>query len=216
MASARPAVVPRGLLLVLSGPGGVGKTSLVMEWRRRDPSLRYTTSVTTRSPRQKAEQYEHVDEDEFAALVAKGEFVQWINPPALEFYGTRRAPIDQSVADGADMVFDYCPEGYLNLRRAYPDNVIGIFVMAPSIETMRDRLEQRGTEADGEADVRVEMALKDFAFIDAHDYFVVNDDFETTMATLEAIRQAERHCVRRSIDRERFAALGSPALLRYY
>ncbi len=216
MASAGSSAVTSGLLLVLSGPGGVGKTSLVMEWRRRDSSLRYTTSVTTRSPRLKAEQYEHVDEGEFVTLVAKGEFVQWINPPGLEFYGTRRAPIDESLAEGADMVFDYCPEGYLNLRRAYPDDVIGIFVMAPSVETMRDRLERRGTEADGEVDVRVEMARKDFAFINLHDYLVVNDDFETTMATLEAIRQAERRRVRRSMDVERFAALASPALLRYY
>jgi len=200
----------------LSGPGGVGKTSLVMEWLRRDSSLRYTTSVTTRSPRLKAEQYEHVEEDEFVELVAKGEFIQWINPPGLEFYGTRRAPIDESLADGADMVFDYCPEGYLNLRRAYPDDVVGIFVMAPSIETMRERLEQRGTEADGEVDVRVEMARKDFAFIDSHDYVVINDDFETTMATIEAIRRTERHRVRRSMDVEQFAALASPALLRYY
>jgi guanylate kinase len=205
-----------GLLLVLSGPGGVGKTSLVMEWCRRDSSLRYTTSVTTRSPRLKAEQYEHVDEDEFAALVAKGEFIQWINPPGLEFYGTRRAPIDESLAEGADMVFDYCPEGYLNLRRAYPKEVVGIFVMAPSIETMRERLEQRGTEADGEVDVRVEMARKDFAFINSHDHVVINDDFETTMMTIEAIRRAEHHRVGRSMDVERFAALASPALLRYY
>jgi guanylate kinase len=205
-----------GLLLVLSGPGGVGKTSLVMEWCRRDSSLRYTTSVTTRSPRLKAEQYEHVDENEFAALVAKGEFIQWINPPGLEFYGTRRAPIDESLAEGADMVFDYCPEGYLNLRRAYPNDVVGIFVMAPSIETMRERLEQRGTEADGEVDVRVEMARKDFAFINSHDHVVINDDFETTMTTIEAIRRAEHHRVGRSVDVERFAALASPALLRYY
>ena len=87
----------KGLLLVLSGPGGVGKTSLMMEWRRRDPSLRYTTSVTTRSPRPKAEQYEHVGEDEFRELVEAGEFVQWINPPGLEFYGTLRAPIDAAL-----------------------------------------------------------------------------------------------------------------------
>ena len=155
-------------------------------------------------------------EDEFVALVARGEFIQWINPPGLEFYGTRRAPIDESLAEGADMVFDYCPEGYLNLRRAYPDDVVGIFVMAPSIETMRERLEQRGTEADGEVDVRVEMARKDFAFINSHDYVVINDDFETTMATIEAIRRTEQHRVRRSMDVERFAALASPALLRYY
>jgi guanylate kinase len=208
--------VAKGLLLVLSGPGGVGKTSLMMEWRRRDPSLRYTTSVTTRSPRPKAEQYEHVGEDEFLELVEAGEFVQWIKPPGLEFYGTLRAPIEASVADGADMVFDYCPEGYLNLRRAYPDHVVGIFVMAPSLETMRDRLERRGTEADGEVDVRMDMALKDLAFIDAHDYFVVNDEFETTMATLEAIRHAEHHRAASNGERDRFAAIGSTALLRYY
>lgn len=206
----------KGLLLVLSGPGGVGKTSLMMEWRRRDPSLRYTTSVTTRSPRPKAEQYEHVGEDEFRQLVESGKFVQWINPPGLEFYGTLRAPIDAALADGADMVFDYSPEGYLNLRRAYPDNVVGIFVMAPSLETMRERLEQRGTEADGEVEVRMEMALKDFAFIDTHDYFVVNDDLETTMGTLEAIRHAEHHRAASNGERNRFTAIAPSALLRYY
>lgn len=205
-----------GLLLVLSGPGGVGKTSLVQEWRRRDPSLRYTTSVTTREPRAKAEQYEHIGEEEFDALVADGEFVQWINPPGLEYYGTRRAPIDECLAEGADMVFDYCPEGYLNLRRAYPDNVVGIFVMAPTVEAMRDRLEQRGTEADGEVEVRAAMAHQDFCFIDWHDYFVVNDDFVQTMAALEAIRRAERMRPCRSAAAAGFTALAHPALLRYY
>lgn len=173
-------------------------------------------SVTTRAPRPKAEQYEYIDEDEFNARLAQGEFVQWINPPGLEFYGTRRAPIEESIRDGADMVFDYVPEGYLNLRRAYPDNVVGIFVMATSVETMRDRLERRGTEADGEVDVRVQMALKDFAFIDAHDYLVVNDDFDEAVAAVEAIREAEHRRVRRTTDAQRFTELASPALLRYY
>jgi guanylate kinase len=214
----RPPAGPRarGLLLVLSGPGGVGKTSLSMEWRRRDPSLRYTTSVTTRAPRAKAEDYEHVTADVFDALLAGDEFVQWINPPGLDHYGTRRAPIDACLADGMDMVFDYVPEGYLNLRRAYPDHVVGIFVMAPSLEIMRERLEQRGTEAAGEVDVRTEMAHQDFGYIDWHDYFVVNEDFEQTMAALEAIRCAEQLRPRRSAAAAGFADAGRPAPLRYY
>ncbi len=181
----------RGRLFVVAGPGGVGKTSLVEAWRRAEPDLGYTTSVTTREPREKLENYEHVSRQSFRAMIERGDFVQWINPYG-EYFGTLHAPIREAIAQGRDMVFDYVPEGFLNLRRYYPASTVGIFVMAPDMATMRRRLENRGTEFAAEVDIRYEMARQDFDFIGQHDYIVINDDFDEALARLRAIRAAER------------------------
>lgn len=202
------------VLFVVSGPGGVGKTSLVEAWRQAEPDLGYAMSVTSRAPRQKLENYHHVSEDEFRAMIAGDEFVQWINPYG-EYFGTPHQPIRDAIAEGRDMVFDYVPEGLLNLRRSYRDHVVGIFIMAPTLDVMRARLEARGTEAAGEVEIRYEMALQDFDFIDIHEYHLVNEDFEATLQNLRAIRAAEHARVSR-MKHIPFRAHARKALLRYY
>ncbi len=204
----------RGRLFVVSGPGGVGKTSLVEAWRRAEPDLGYTTSVTTREPREKLENYEHVSRESFRSMIERGDFVQWINPYG-EFFGTLHAPIREAIAEGRDMVFDYVPEGFLNLRRYYPASTVGIFVMAPDMATMRRRLENRGTEFADEVDIRYEMARQDFDFIEQHDYIVINDDFDQALARLRAIRAAERVRVS-ALTELPFQRFRRPTLVRYY
>lgn len=207
-------LISRGRLFVLCGPGGVGKTSLMEAWREAEPDLGYTTSVTTREPREKLENYQHVSKAEFLAMIERGDFVQWINPYG-EYFGTRHQPIREAIEGGRDLVFDYVPEGYLNLKRYYPAATVGIFVMTPDMATMRRRLEARGTEFAAEVEIRYEMARQDFDFIDQHDYAVINDDFDETLATLRAIRAAERsrvsHLTRLPWQRHKRSAL-----LRYY
>jgi guanylate kinase len=115
------------------------------------------------------------------------------------------------------MVFDYCPEGYLNLRRRFPSQVIGIFIMAPSLSVLRERLANRGTECEEEMVLRYKMALQDFNFVDQHRYHIINDSFSASLDQLRAIRVAE-HC---RLDRQEgvlaaYAACAQGALLRYY
>ena len=211
-------VKPSSCLFVLSGPCGTGKTSLALAWLEAEGDMLYTRSVTTRRPRQgTVENYDYISRDQFAARVERGEFVQWIHPSYDEYYGTRRAPIEEAIANGQDMVFDYCPEGYLNLRRAFPDHVVGIFLMAPTVEAMEKRLEGRGTEREAELKLRHRMALADFNFVDQHRYHVINDDFDQTLVQLRAIRVAEKaRLARQRAVLDTYAHHARPALLRYY
>jgi guanylate kinase len=113
------------------------------------------------------------------------------------------------------MVFDYVPEGFLNLRRYYPEATVGIFVMAPDMGTMRRRLEGRGTEFAAEVENRYEMARQDFDYIGEHDYIDINDDFGESLARLQAIRAAERARVSRLTGLP-FQEHRQPTLVRYY
>ncbi|MFF4642943.1 hypothetical protein [Streptomyces sp. NPDC001389] len=210
---------PTGCLFVLSGPSGTGKTSLSRAMVAADPTLAGTRSVTTREPRPGGgeEHYDHVTRDEFLKMAGNGEFVQWIHPSFDEYYGTLLEPVRQALDEGRDLVLDYCPEGYLNLKRAFPEQTVGVFVMAPSVRMMDRRLAGRGSENEQERELRHTMALRDFNFVDRHDYHVVNDDFEETLATLMAIRRAEK--ARLAHQRGVLAAYArhaEPALLRYY
>ncbi|MEU4212952.1 hypothetical protein AB0F13_23650 [Streptomyces sp. NPDC026206] len=210
---------PTGCLFVLSGPSGTGKTSLARAMAEADPTLVITRSVTTRRPRPGAgeEHYDHVTRDEFLKMAGNGEFAQWIRPSSDEYYGTLRAPLDEALGRGQDLLLDYCPEGYLNLRRFFPAQTVGVFIMAPSVEMMDRRLAGRGSENEEERELRHTMALRDFSFVAEHDYHVVNDDFEETLGTLLAIRRAEK--ARLSHQRLALGAYGrhaEPALLRYY
>ena len=211
-------VAPQACLFVLSGPCGTGKTSLAEAWRKAEPELGYTRSVTTRDRRPgEPDHYDRVERSEFERMIADAAFVQWIRPTYDEYYGTLRAPIDAAISEGRDMVFDYCPEGTLNLLRVYTKHVVPIWIMAPTVAAMRDRLRGRGTESTDEQEQRHAMALADFNFVDMHRYHVINDDFDSALATLRAIRLAERARLdRQPAARDQYAAAASPALLRYY
>ena len=218
MTMAQFAAPPSACLFVLSGPCGTGKTTLAEAWRAAEPDLLYTRSVTTRALRpNEADHYDRVSRATFLQMISDDAFVQWIRPAYDEYYGTLRAPIEAAIAAGRDMVFDYCPEGTLNLMRACPAHVVPIFVMAPSVEEMQRRLAGRATETEPERAQRHRMALMDFNFVDRHRYHVVNDDPARALAVLSAIRQAERARLDRQpgvLDTYRRAA--APALLRYY
>lgn len=210
-------VTSSGILLVLSGPSGIGKTSLVTAMRENDPSIAYARSVTTRQPRKGTEEhYDFVSREEFLRMVERDEFIQWIHPSFDEFYGTPRAPVDAALANGQDLVFDYIPEGYLNLRRFYPQQTVGVFVMAPSVAEMRRRLRKRGTEFGDELVHRQRMAERDFDFVPMHEYHVINDDFDRTLRIIEAIRLAEKARIQRQPGvTEQYAQHSVKTLLRY-
>ncbi|MGS0628464.1 methyltransferase domain-containing protein [Photorhabdus sp. RM125S] len=107
-------------------------------------------------------------------------------------HGTPIAPLQEAISAGRDLVFDYTPQLYLNLRRQFRQHVVGIFIVPPTLSELINRLSKRGTEQGQELHIKQRMALQDLAYADEHDYHVVNDDFEKTLQTLKCIHTSER------------------------
>jgi guanylate kinase len=192
-----------GLLFVVSGPSGAGKDTLVEGLRLRRETLRYSISATTRAPRdgeRHGEHYFFVSHEEFGSLLNDGKLLE-----SREYngnlYGTPRDYVDQSLAEGYDVVIKPEVNGALAVRGAFPDAIL-IFVVPDRFSHLRERLLARRTETNEEIARRLEIATREMKFIRRFDYIVVNeqDRPEQAVRDLEAIFQAERFRIHRYPD----------------
>ncbi len=211
----------RATFYVLSGPGGTGKTTLIKRWLEDCPDLGYVPNVTTRKPRPASQVdesgfYEFVSREEFRGLVERDAFAQWVNPSEGKYYGTPIAPLNEAITEHRDLVFDYTPQLYINLRRQFRDQVVGIFIIPPTFSELLARLRSRGTEAGTELHIKEQMAVQDLGYIDEHHYHVVNDDLDSTLAVLKSIRVAESHRLDRMIGIRDLCQARSPRTMMFY
>ena len=183
----------RGVCLVLAAASGTGKTSLSRKMIAADSNLALSISMTTRAPRDgeiDGVHYLFRTQAEFDALVAAGGFLEH----AYVFgrsYGTPRAPVEAALIAGRDVLFDIDWQGHRLLRAALPADVIGVFILPPSIEVLADRLRKRGDREDAIAK-RMAAAEAEISHAGEFDRVVVNDDFDVTLAELIAILAAAR------------------------
>ena len=184
---------PRGFVVVLSGPSGVGKTSIYGRVLRERDDLEFSVSATTR-PRRDGEtdgrDYWFLDEVEFGRRVAAGEFAEHFEVHGKR-YGTLRAPVDDAVARGRIMLLDVDVQGGRALRACYPDGVF-VFIYPPSFAVLEARLRGRASDPPEVIAERLRNAPGEMAEYAAYDYIIVNDDLARAQATLAAIIAAER------------------------
>jgi guanylate kinase len=191
-------ITRRGVCLVLAAASGTGKTSLSRKMIAADSNLRLSVSMTTRAPRDgeiDGVHYLFRTQAEFDALVAAGGFLEHAHVFGRS-YGTPRAPVEAALASGRDVLFDIDWQGHRLLRAALPADVVGVFILPPSIAALADRLRGRGDPAEAVAK-RMAEAEAEISHAGEFDHVLVNDDFDVTLAGLTAILHAARSATHR-------------------
>ena len=179
-----------GKLLIFSAPSGSGKTTLVRELMARFPRLEFSVSATSRAPRGKEENghdYHFVTADEFRKLIKANEFVEWEEVYEGNYYGTLRSEIEAIWTRGNVCMFDVDVAGGIRLKSIFGDNARSFFVMAPSPEELRRRLEGRGTDSPESIERRIAKADAETARAGEFDHIIVNDEVSRAVDEIAAI-----------------------------
>ncbi|MDM7859203.1 guanylate kinase [Alteromonas sp. ASW11-36] len=190
-----------GNLFILSAPSGAGKSSLIKALltkhadsvQRRNGDLQVSVSHTTRDPRPgevDGEHYHFVDRAEFERLIEQGAFFEWAEVFG-NYYGTSRVTIENTLSKGIDVFLDIDWQGARQVKQQLPD-AIGIFILPPSLEVLKSRLDSRGQDSAEVIASRMQKAKDEMSHYDEFDYVLVNDDFSTTLAALESVVFAQR------------------------
>jgi guanylate kinase len=183
----------RGALFVVSAPSGAGKTTLCREVRRLLPDLAYSISVTTRAPRPgevNGVDFDFVGDDEFGALLERGALAEWATVHG-HLYGTRASTLEAALAEGADVLLDIDTQGAAQLRARHPEAVL-VFIVAPSMVELEQRLRERRSDAATDIARRLRRAREEIGLWRRYDYLIVNRDLKEAIDHLTAIIQAER------------------------
>ena len=202
-----------GNLFVVAAPSGAGKSSLVKALLELDSHVQPSVSHTTRAPRgqeKHGREYFFASEQEFDAMVAANGFVEWANVHGRR-YGTSRKVIEERVAQGADVVLEIDFQGALQIKQAFANAVL-VFVLPPSWDELRARLERRGEDAPDVIDLRLENAAEEMAQASKFDFVIINEVFERALFDLKTIVHAQRlkYAAQRRARAETFESLNIP------
>ena len=184
----------KGMLLVISGPSGTGKGTLIERLMKEDPTLVFSVSATTRAPRPgeiDGVHYHFVTNERYDQLVAENAFVEYANVHGNR-YGTLRSEVYERLERGENVVLDIDVQGALNVIASEKEKV-SIFILPPSMQELRSRLTGRGTETEEAIERRLHNAVWEISQKDKYQYKVINDDLESCLHTLQAIIEAEKH-----------------------
>ena len=202
-----------GNLFVVSAPSGAGKSSLVRALREFDARVYLSVSHTTRAPRgqeKHGREYYFVSDAEFDAMAANNGFAEWANVHGRR-YGTAKRSLEERIKGGTDVLLEIDYQGALQVKDAFPNAVL-IFVLPPSWDELRARLENRGEDAPEVIELRLKNAEEEMAQVEKFDFVIINELFESALFDLKAIIHAQRlkYAAQRRLRAETFESLNIP------
>ena len=207
-------IARRGLCLVLAAPSGAGKSAITRALLESDPDLLLSVSVTTRAPRPYETEGVHYlfrTQETFDAMVAAGEMLEWAGVFGRS-YASPRGPVEQALAAGRDVVFDIDWQGYHQVRAALPGDVVGLFIMPPSLVELEARLRARASDSEAEIVRRMATATAEISHVREFDFVLVNHQLAQAVADTRAVLHAARLAMARQTGLEDFThRLSTPA-----
>ena len=191
----------KGIMLVVSGPSGVGKGTVCKYLTDRESDIFLSVSATSRNPRPGEEEGKHyyfVTPEKFKEMIDNDEFLEYANY-ITSSYGTPKAPCFEHLKNGNSVILEIEVQGGTKVKEKHPDTVM-IFMVPPDMETLKERLRGRGTESDEIIEKRIKRAYEEFDYLDKYDYIVVNDDIERAAMRIKSIICAEQQKRSRVFD----------------
>jgi guanylate kinase len=203
----QPGISRRGIMLVLSSPSGAGKTTLTRNLLEQEQKVALSISATTRTRRPSEIDGVHYlfrTKRQFEVMRDSGELLEWAEVHG-NYYGTPREPVEKALAEGRDVLFDIDWQGTRQLLDKMRDDVVTVFVLPPSADELKARLERRAEDSAGVIAQRLQNAAEEISHWQEYDYILVNRDLDDSFARLRAILTAERLKRVKMLDIESFA-----------
>ncbi|NLP00348.1 MAG: guanylate kinase [Clostridiaceae bacterium] len=182
-----------GLLLVVSGPAGVGKGTIVRKMMENDTKFVFSVSATSRVPRaneSEGKNYYYKTREQFEEMIKNDELLEWVEYCG-NYYGTPRDLVCREIEKGNVVILEIEVDGALNVKRLFPDCVL-CFIIPPDFDELEKRLRGRGTDTEESIISRLSRAKEEFKYLDKYDYLVVNDSIENATQRFISIVQAEQ------------------------
>ena len=174
--------------ITISAPSGSGKTTLCKALQKVEPEIEWSISYTTREKRNIEENgldYHFISQNKFEDYILSGYFVEWENVHGF-YYGTAKSTLDNAIENNKILLLEMDVKGSMNIKRLYPDNTFSIFIIPPSIEHLRKRLKNRGTDTKKVIELRLKRFQQEMAFQKKFDYVMVNENLD--LAKIELIK----------------------------
>ncbi len=188
----------KGSLFIVSAPSGAGKTTLCRKLVSSLPNLQFSVSYTTRQPRKgevNDRDYTFINRQDFRLMADKGEFIEWAEVHGA-LYGTSRKRLEELLDSGNDVILDIDTQGAIQIKERYKEGIY-IFILPPSLETLKERLKNRMTDSKEEIGKRLGRAIAEIKTFDKYDYVIINDILEDALMEFEALVISQRVSIKK-------------------